>query len=164
MMLKLKVRVCEAVQRKSQLKYIKIIVLLQRKLEQAYPESIVIGAKILDDGKRSAHSEKDHNECEGISPHKGTSHTSKFSGTHPISPKTGDDRDTTEGNYGEEKFQFDKTKKKILKNEENLVLEFFHSKRLIKNRRNAVCERRAHDRHELCANLRRFIIMESLKI
>ena len=162
-----KARVAEAITRKIQLKYIKILVLLQGKPEQANPECIVTHANMLDDGKISAHSDKDNNKSEGTSPHKGTSNscnTCKFARTHKISGKSRDDRDTTEGKYGQDQFQFDKTKKKSLNNEENLALEFCHSRRLIKDRRNAVCERRAHDRHELCAKLRRCIIMESLKL
>ena len=54
--------------------------------------------------------------------------------------------------------------KKILFKEESLVFGICNERRLIKERRNAVCEMRPHDRHELCAKLRQGIVLKGLEI
>lgn len=68
--------------------------------------------------------------------------------------------------YGGKNFQSgmkERKRKKILRKEESLVFEICNERRLINERRNAVCERRPHDRHELWAKIRQGIVMKSLE-
>ena len=132
---------------------------LRQNFKQDDSECIVSAAKVINKDERSEYTKEDGNR------------NAKFKYERNFSTNAGMEnaRGNTEGickccGQNLVPGTQERTKAKTEHEEKSLALDFCTERRLIEDRRNAVCERCPHDRHELCAELRNRIVVESLGI